>query len=281
MSELKTVYDNEDDIPESVENFRELFVEKNGKFELTGISGIQTPANVARLQTGLEKERDAHKATKERLKVWGDMDHEDVVSKLDRIPELEAAAKGKLDDQAIEEIVQRRLDGTLKSKLGPIERENTKLKRERDEFAEKIGTFEQRETRRSIRDETGKALLAAKVIPEAHEDALFLAERLMEVTEDGNVITKDGNGVPPGLHPADWLTEIQDKKPHWWPPAVGGGARGSRGGTTFGGPNPWSADGWNMTAQGQYVRAHGTEKASRLAEAAGTKIGGERPKAKA
>ena len=35
---LKTIYDNEEDIPEG---FKELYTEKNGKWELTGVQGVK------------------------------------------------------------------------------------------------------------------------------------------------------------------------------------------------------------------------------------------------
>lgn len=278
MPELKALYDSADDIPESVEDFRALFTEKNGKHELTGISGVQTPANVARLETSLSKERLDHKATKDKLGVWGDLKHDDVVASLDRIPELEAAGAGKLDDAKIEEIVNRRVEGVIKSKLSPLERANKKLLEGNAELTTANEGFTVANTRRTIGDDVRRALVKAKVVPEAHDDALMLGERVFEVTEDGNVVTRDNVGVPPGLDADGWLTEIQDKKPHWWPASVSGGALGSRGpGTSLGGKNPWSAAAWNMTEQGRYLRANGTEKAKRMAEAAGSHVGAASP----
>lgn len=278
MPELKTIYDSPDDIPESIEDFRALFTEKNGKHELTGIGGIQTPANVSRLEASLAKERNEHKTTKDKLAVWGELDHDDVQKSLDRIPELEAAGGDKLDEAGIEAIVSKRVDGTIKSKLSPLERENKRLAKENGELTEANTGFVAANTRRTVHDDVRRALTAAKVIPEAHDDALMLAERVMEVTEEGAVVTRDGVGVAPGLDPAGWLGEIQDKKPHWWPASVGGGARGSAGpGAALGGKNPWSPKSWNMTEQGQYVRTHGMEKAKRMAEAAGSHVGAGSP----
>lgn len=278
--ELKAQYDKQEDIPQSIEDFRGLFIEKGGKWELTGIVGMQTDGNVARLETSLKKERDEHKETKAKLAVWGDYKHEDVVAKLDRIPELEAAAGGKLDDAKIDELANKRVEATLKSRLAPIERESAKVKKERDELAATVDEFKGKEVRRTIHDRTRAALTAAKVLAEAQEDALMLAERVFEVTEDGNVVTKEGSGVPQGLDPAAWLSEIQPKRPHWWPASSGGGARGSSGGGGFGGKNPFSAEHWNMTEQGKVLRDKGKEAAERLASAAGTTVGGAKPAAK-
>lgn len=41
--------------------------------------------------------------------------------------------------------------------------------------------------------------------------------------------------------------------------------------------NPWSAAGWNITAQGKIVRALGIDKAAAMAKSAGCKLGDVRP----
>jgi hypothetical protein len=41
--------------------------------------------------------------------------------------------------------------------------------------------------------------------------------------------------------------------------------------------NPWSAEGWNISAQGKLVTKLGEKKAQEVAEAAGCKIGSTRP----
>jgi hypothetical protein len=42
--------------------------------------------------------------------------------------------------------------------------------------------------------------------------------------------------------------------------------------------NPWSAEGWNMTAQSLYVREKGMARAAARARDAGTTVGGPRPR---
>ena len=73
-------------------HFQSLYTERNGKYELTGIEGVKTQANIDRLQTALTKERNNHKTLKDRFATFGDRKPEDIISALDRIPELEAAA---------------------------------------------------------------------------------------------------------------------------------------------------------------------------------------------
>lgn len=125
----------------------------------------------------------------------------------------------------------------------------------------------------------GKAARDLKVVDSALEDVELYGERLFEVQEDGTVVTRDGVGVTPGLSPKQWLEDMQGKRPHWWGPTAGGGAGGSRGANTGAG-NPWSAEGWNMTEQGNIIRTKGRAEADRLAKLAGTTVGGPQPKPK-
>lgn len=268
---LKAVVETLDDVPE---HFRELYTEKGGKFEITGIDGMKTQADVDRLQTSLSKERLDHKGTKEKFAVFGDRKPEDVLNLLDRIPELEAAAAGKLDDAAINKLVE----GRIATKLAPLEREKGTLAQRVQELTGVVGQYQTKEKTRSVHDEVRRAATSAKVLPEAMEDALMLAERVFEVSEDGRVTAKDGVGCTPGIDPVVWLTDLQSKRPHWWGPSQGGGASGNRGGGG-GGSNPWTADAWNMTEQGKLMRENPT-RAEQMAKSAGTTIGGKKPAAK-
>lgn len=266
---LKAIHDKLEEIPEA---YRELYTEKNGKWELTGIAGVKTEADVNRLQTALNKEREEHKATKEKLSAWGDLDVDDVHAKLDGLPALEAAAKGKLDDAKIEEIVQQRVEGTINSRVKPLERQILGLTKERDTAVAERDALSTEKRTRLITDDVRKALVDGKVIPEAQEDALILAERIFEVNEAGNVVTKEG-----GMSARDWLADMQPKRAHWWPANNGQGGRAGSGGGSLMADNPWSAGNWNLTKQGEYIRQHGREKAAQAAKAAGSQIGATQP----
>jgi len=267
---LKAVVDSLEGIPEALHG---EYVEKGGKYELQ-VEGMKTQADIDRLQGALTKERNDHKAVKERLGLLGDRKIEDVLAALDRIPELEAAAGGKIDDEKINQLVE----GRIKSKLAPLERELNQTKTALSEKEKVIEGYTTKERTRMIHDAVRKAGTSAKVLPEALEDALLLAERVFEVDEAGNVVTKDGSGATPGLQPSVWFTDLQKTRPHWWGPSAGGGAGGNRGGIG-GDKNPWSAENWNMTEQGKILTAD-RSKAEQLAKAAGTTIGGPRPKPK-
>lgn len=278
---LKAVHATKDEIPAE---YQTLYTEKGDQWELTGIQGVKTQADVDRVQGALTKEKNDHKEAKAKIAVWGDLVHEDVVTSLDRIPELEAAAKGKLDENAIEEIVNRRVEGTIRSQLAPLEREIKTLKTTNGELTESNTKFQTTDRRRKISDDFRKQLNEQKVRSEAHPDALMLANSVMEIREDdGAIVTREGlDGIPAGLSSENLLQELQDSRPHWWVESKGTGSRGSGGGGGAGfagGKNPWSADGWNLTTQGRYLKDHGREKAEQAAKAAGVHIGATRPMA--
>lgn len=274
MALLKVLYDKNDDIPEG---YKELYAEKNSKYELTGIDGIKTQADIDRLSEALTKERNDHKDVKKNLSVWGELKHEEVQASLDRIPELEAAAE-KANDTNVAELVNNRLEGAIRTKTAPLERQLIDLTKERDESFEKVTSLMAEKITRTIHDSVRGQLVDNKVIPEAHEDALMLADRVFEIREeDGRVVTRDAVGVTPGVEADIWLGEMKDKRPHWWPPSQGGGAGGSGGGGAGGANNPWSKNYWNITEQGRVFRADGREKAEQMAMAAGSKFGSTRP----
>jgi len=270
---LEAIHKTQDEIPEE---YRPLYSERNGQFELTGIAGIKTQADVDRLSVALTKERDDHKETKGKFQVWGDMNYEETVARLDKIPELEAAAQdGGIDEEKMSELVE----GRIATRLAPIERENTTLKTQVEESNGIIVEFRAKETKRTIHDSVRTACIESKVLDVAQEDALFLAERVFEIREDdAQVVTRDGVGVTPGIRAGDWLTEMQQKRPHWWPTSEGGGAGGGGGGgIPGGGKNPWLAANWSITNQSLFVKEHGQEKAIATAKAAGSALGSVHP----
>lgn len=266
---IKAIVDNIEDIPEA---HRELYSERDGKFELTGVEGMKTQADIERLQSALTKERNDHKTVKDKLHTFGDLDADAVHAQLDRVKELEAAAGGNIDEAKMEEL----LEGRMRVKLGPLERELKTLRTTNETLTGTVGEYETKETRRTIHDAVRKACRTTKVEDSAIDDALLLGERVFEVAEDGKtVITRDGVGVTPGLSAEVWLSEMQSKRPHWWGPSQGGGARPGQ--KFSAADNPWSADNWNVTKQNQMTLENRT-RAEQMAKSAGTTIGGLKPR---
>jgi hypothetical protein len=240
---LVAVVDTLEDVPEAVRGY---YVERDGKFALQ-VQGMKTQADVDAVLTLLNKEKGLHKTLQDRVKLLGDRRIEDIPAMLDRIPELEAHQTTGTDEERVNRLVEARIN----ARLGPVQRD---LDAARNQLTE--------------RDQQIEQFQAA--------DAILLADRVFEVTEDGRVVTKDNVGVTPGIEPAAWLTDIQAKRPHWWGPSTGGGAGGQRGGGVDTTGNPFTHDNWNMTEQGKLVRSD-PAKADQLAKLAGTTVGGPRP----
>lgn len=261
---LKATVDKLDDLPEALHT---EYVQQGDKYVLQ-VEGMKPEAEFQRVQGALNKERTDHGALKTRIKdTFGDEKFEDVRTKLDRIPELEAAAEGKIDDEKINGIVE----GRLRTKLAPIERERDGLRTQLAEKDQAIQGFTAKERTRLVHDAVRAAATAAKVRPEAMDDALLLADRVFEVREDdGKVVVKDNVGFTPGIEPSVLMTDLQSKRPHWFGDSMGGGSRGNGGGGGGAGTNPFSKAGWNMTAQGAIMNSD-PAKAEQLAKTAGHK----------
>lgn len=260
---LEVTYANEEDIPSG---FESLYSEKDGKFVLTGVRGIKTQDDVNRQLEANRKIRDELKTAKAALAKFGDMDADEVLEKLNRIEELEAAvaAGGKPDESKLEALIEAK----VKARLAPVEREKARLERELGEKDKMVNEYTTRERQRTISDQLRAVATKANVRQTALEDILLIGQHVFEINEDGVAQTKDG--LPVDV----WLTEQQNVRPHWWPESAGTGANG--GGGFAGGKNPFSAEHWNMTEQGK-IYAQNPAKAEQLAKAAGTKVGGSRP----
>lgn len=259
---LNAILDSIDDLPEELKG--EYTQGSDGKFALQ-VTGMKPEAEFTRVQNALTKERNEHGALKTRIKEnFGEEKFEDIHAKLDRIPELEAAAEGKIDDEKLNGMVEAR----LRTRLAPVERERDTLKTQVGDKDKTIGELTAKERRRTIRDAVREAAKGAKVTDEALDDALLLGDTLFEVREDdGKVVVKEGTPYTQGIEPSVLFTDLQSKKPHWFPLSNGGGAGGNRGG---GGVtrNPFTADAWNLTEQGA-IMSTDPQKADQLARTAG------------
>jgi hypothetical protein len=268
---IKAIVEKLDDVDE---RYRDLYSERNGKFELTGVEGMKTQGDVDRLTAAAAKEREDHKGTKGVLKsILGDRKAEEVLADLDALPALRLAAEGKFDQSKVDELVNK----TIATKTGPLQRTIEKLTKDLGERDTEIAGYKTKETTRTIHDSIREAVAKSTGFQGAAlEDALIFGERHLTVDENGKVVTKDNVGVTPGVDATVWLGEMQERKPHWWGETKGGGASGNRGGGNAGTKNPWSREHWNMTEQGRLYKENKT-RAEQMAASAGTKIGGPMP----
>jgi hypothetical protein len=257
---LEAVRDSIDDLPDDVKG---EYAERDGKFHLQ-VTGMRSEAEFTRVQGALTKERGEHGALKARIKEhFGDEKFEDIHAQLDRIPELEAS-QGTIDEAKLETIVE----GRVRTKLAPVERERDNLKNKVSELEGTVVELTGKEKRRLIQDTTREAARKAKVTDEALDDALLLGDTVLEVREDdGKVVVKDGTAYTPGIEPSVLFTDLQSKKPHWFGASQGGGANGNRSGTQTN-TNPFTRANWNVTEQGRLMQADAA-KADQLAKVAG------------
>jgi hypothetical protein len=251
---IKTEYATLDEIPEAA---RPLYTQQNDKFVLTGVEGVKPVSEFERTLAAKRTETEAHNATKARLQAWGDLNPDEVLPTLDRIKALEAAAGGKLDEKAIDGLVEQRI-GT---RMGPIERAKKALE---TQLAEQQATLNALKTERRnalIRDAVTKAALAEKVIDTAVDDVVLLASTAFDIGETGAITARDT-----GLSIGDWLSDMKARRPHWWPASRGGGAAGS-GAFDTGAGNPWTKENFNLTRQGE-IFTKNPEQAERMKAAA-------------
>jgi hypothetical protein len=280
MPVLKTIYEKQEDIPEP---YKELFAEKTDpetkktQWEMTEVEGVKTQADVDRVTQALGHEKANHKKTKDALDKWNDMDPEQALKDLEELDELRVrveAGEGKeLDEEKMGKIVEAR----VKTETAPMQRKLEESEAENETLRGDNTTLRQEKTNRIISDAVRKAATADKIVSTALDDVLMYGEQVFEITEDNRVVTKDNVGFVPGLTPEIWLSDMKDKRPHWWPVSQGGGANGSGQGSGFA-DNPFTHDNWNLTEQGKIQRAD-PEKAARMAKTAGTSVGGLQPPA--
>ena len=267
---LKAVVEKIEDVDAK---YADLYEEKDDKFVLKPIEGLKPVAEFEVMSNSLKAERDAHKTTKKKWEPISTLDPKAVREQLDKIPELEALAEGKLDEAKIETVVNSR----VKAKLAPVERDRDQFKAKADELSGELETFKTEKRVRSLHDTIRIAAKAAKITETAMDDALLLGERVLEIGDDGNAVVKADSGYTPGITPDQWFQDLLGKKPHWWGESSGGGARPKQGGAFA--DNPFTHAGWNLTKQGEMVKAD-RAKADRYAQQAGTTVGGRRPEAK-
>jgi len=220
---IKAIYATKEEVPESlVENY----AERDGKWCLTG-EGIKTQADIDALNTTNKAIRLERDTAQTDLKKFDGIDVGKVATMSQELEELKiAGAKGgKIDDEAINKIVESR----LKMKIAPIERECDSLKIQLGEVTtdrDSLSSEKRVNTITSKLREAAADIVRSEAIPD-----VLARSAMFDLTEDGSVITKDGCGVAPGLTPQQYITEAVKTAKHWIAPSNGAG----------GSPKPGSA----------------------------------------
>jgi len=278
MPGLNISHDTLDDLPESI-NPRDLYTERDGKFILTGVSGLKTQADVDAIKGFLKTERDEHKATKLKYRDFHDVDVEKYNADMLRLAELEVLTKGTQEefDAKLEGLTEAR----VRSRLSPLERDAKKSTEAMATMSEELDTLRAEKSGRVILDNLRLTAADAKLPAESMPDAELLAQNIFTLDETtGRPITKVNQlGFTDGVEADVFMQELREKRAHWWPESRGGNATGSRGGSAF--PNnPFSGAHWNVTEQGRVFKEQGRDKAEQMAKAGGTTFGGPRPEKK-
>jgi hypothetical protein len=214
---LKHVYDKLEEVPD---NFRDLYTERDGKWECTGIEGMHPQTYVDKLKAesiGRRKEIDALKG---QLKNFEGYDGETLSAAMEELEELRLTG-GKLDDAKFNEALEAKLAGrqkTFERQLAALQKDNDVLTADKESLMNEKNSAS---IEKALRD-----ACQGKVNASAVKDVLFRSS-LFEVNEDG-IYTKENNGVTPGLTPDQFLEETLPSMPHWNMKNSGLGAGGSK-----------------------------------------------------
>jgi hypothetical protein len=257
---------------ESLEDAGDLasyYVEADGGYELQ----VDGPGSedVQKLKQALAAERGAHKETKSKF-TGIDMSASEIQELRDRADDLtfqlEAAPKAA-DPQEMED----RAELLAARKTRELDRELQTLREQNSTYSTAIQMHEGAATQRTMRDAALDAISGDKgvqLVDSAREDLLPFVERSFEMNDLGEIVSKDGVGLEPGLTIRESLTEMQasGRRSHWFKQSAGAGAAGSKSGTPAGGPNPFQKETFNMTEIGALVVSD-PARAKALAKAAG------------
>ena len=217
---LKLLLDSLDGVPEAQQA---LYTKSDdGKFKLD-VDGIPPPEDTKGLKTALERERDAVKDLKAKLKDFDGLNAKeirDMLGKLDGDEETRLVREGK-----VEEVVNRR-----------TERQRAEYERKLKAEADRAAAAEERASKRDRKVLEGairQAATKAGMHAEAYDDAVLLGLHQFELNDDGDAIAKEGkfgkDGKKP-LTPEEWASGLVSAKPHWFPPTGSGSGSQQRSG---------------------------------------------------
>lgn len=259
------------------EKFRGLYVEADGGFKLDiEVEGYESPEAVDRLKRTVASVRTELATAKAEAEKFKDIDPDKIEEQAAELEELRAKVATAADpknQEAVDKLVATRVQNETRQ----LRRDLTKAQNELTKFQTENQTLRADKAKSTIEGEVRKAAATLKLLPSAIEDAIMHAERTMEVTADGKVVTKDNAGVTPGITAEEWLGEdMKSKRPHWFEGSIGGGGPGNKEQTSAGKDNPWTKAGWNVTQQMQ-LEATDKGKAERMAKAAGVELGATKP----
>lgn len=255
------------------EHFHELYTEQpDGKYLLTGVDGFKTLEDFNKVDKSLKASRADNLALKNKYAVLGDRAPDEILADLDRIPELEAMAGDKTDDEKIAKLVEAK----VATQVQQYERKLAQTERERDEALAIAGTYKEKINVSTV-ESAVRSLSKGKLREEAIDDAVFYAQAMLNVNDEGKAVTNGKGNFVEGLSVEEWLTDMIATKPLWQPENTTGGSKTVVTGVKGINNNPWTAENWNRTQQAEIIEADQV-KAEQLAKKAGVAIYASGPK---
>lgn len=165
----------------------------------------------------------------EMQKTWGSYDPEavkNIMTRLENDEEAKLLAEGKTD-----EVIERRTERLKADHAKQLANLEAKI-------AELSGSYEgaQGQVKKlMVEGNLRQAASELGLVPSAVEDALARAMNVFSVGEDGKLLAENESGTIYGkdgktpITPAEWLSDMKEKAPHWFPAPQGGGAGGGNG----------------------------------------------------
>ncbi|KKN34449.1 hypothetical protein LCGC14_0793480 [marine sediment metagenome] len=276
---LQAVVENLDGVDEA---FHSLYTERDGKFEITGIEGMRTSADVDRVQEALRKERTVSSGYKTKLGGFGDRTPEAIEELDHQIEDLNTQLDGlKREGGPNEEDLNKLVETRSVARIRPIERNLLKVSKQLEEITGERNALASERTRGSVIAAVERAAQSKDVLVEkevlASGDIADWAARAFEIV-DGEIVSREGvPGVSQGLTPDQVFLDMKETgtRSYWFGATKGAGASGGKGGDMQSGENPFAINKEtgrpnNMTKAGQLLKSDPV-RAGRLFAAAGKK----------
>lgn len=265
---IEEMYEKYEEIPEK---YTHLFEQKDDKWLFKTDVKSNEIQGAKKLKELLNKEREAHKVTRDKLSDYNGISPEEFSEVMKKIDEISEPTS---DDSLVKKHLAQLNKVKNKGREAALERKLNVATSERDNLIKQLTEQQEQQRRQEVLNALKDQAIKSNVIPSAVDDVVAIAGGMFE-SVDGSIIGKEMDGVAHGQDVQSWMSEMRNKRPHWWSDSVGAGATGSRGKSLSSG-NPFSKDGWNLTEQAKIVSSD-IGKAQEMAKQAGVEIGGLKP----
>jgi hypothetical protein len=224
---LKAVVDSLDAVPEA---FRELYAEKDGKFQISAIEGLAPADKVREFR---ENNIALAKQIEEMTAKFAGIDPEQVRQLNEqqrKIKDKELIDSGKIEELFAERIAP--MKASFEKDLSAAKEHSTKLQSQLETLL----------IDGAIRDAASKAGVRATAV-----DDVLLRGRQAFRLQDGKAVPMDGDKMLYGkggdpMSVDEWVSGLADRAPHLFEPSQGGGAANARANLAGGGKRIQAGD---------------------------------------